>query len=533
MNKYLKYNVVCLLGASLLAGSGCKKILEPDPKALTVDVLYSDFPGSMAGINAIYSPLTSLYRGGNSAGDWLQIDEASDDVMDNPLGVGNLPNAIDYFTLAADNGTTFNIWDGFYRIIYRANVAIDRLAPITFPARLAANTATGLSFKDQFIGEAKFLRAFSYFNLVRAFGGVPIHVKEIKAASEVNKPRASVEAVYAQIEADLADAIAKLPGTGFGSGAAGNERGRANKWSAMALLADVYLTQKKYDLAKSTALAVINNNGGKALNDNYVDNFPARNVANSTTTLGSENTKESLFEIQFTSNNSLPTANVPTANNFSAAMGPAGIIASPTQGGGGLQGYRPTDANPNNPFKESTLTSGILQQYAAGDLRKDVNFSNAGNFNGVPIPLTHKYYENRGVAGNGNFPVYRLAEMYLIYAEATNEATGPDGTSIEYVNKIRRRAFGLPFNTPNASVDLISSIGKTAFQEEIRQERRRELAMENKRWFDLVRYGFDYAKDALVTKQGRDLFNQNKMLFPIAAIEFVNNPNLGSQNPGY
>jgi hypothetical protein len=383
---------------------------------------------------------------------------------------------------------------------------------------------------DQFIGEAKFLRAFSYFNLVRAFGGVPMHLKEITAASEVNIPRSSAAEVYAQIEADLTDAVAKLPATGFGNGSNnGNERGRANKWSALALLADVYLTQKKYDLAKSTALLVVNNNGGKALNDRYVDNFPARSVANPVAGPGPENTKESLFEIQFASNNSVPTANVPTANSFSATMGPVGVTVD---GRGGLQRYRPTDASTNNAFRETAMLSGILQQYEAGDQRYAVNFSNAGLFNGQPIPLTHKYYENRGVAGNGNFPVYRMAEMYLIYAEAANEGAGPDATAIEYVNKIRRRAFGLPFNTPSATVDISSAQTQASLRELIRQERRREFAMENKRWFDLVRYGFDYANDALVAKQGRTGFNQNKMLFPIALIELTNNPLL-VQNPGY
>ncbi|HEX8376694.1 MAG TPA: RagB/SusD family nutrient uptake outer membrane protein [Pedobacter sp.] len=531
MNKYLKYNIVCLLGASLIVGSGCKKILEPDPKALTVDVLYSDFNGSYLGVNGIYSGLTSVYRDGGI----LDVDYASDDVMGVPIGNSGY-NQVDYFEMEpAGAGPMFGIMDGFYRIIYRANVAIGRIPNAVFPARDATNQGTQRPFKEQFVGEAKFLRAFSYFQLVRVFGGVPIHTEEIKASSEVNKPRASVAEVYALIETDLADAIEKLPATGFGGGQGrGNEPGRATKWSAMALLADVYLTQKKYDLARTTALAVINNNGGKSLNPRYVDNFPARTAANPVVAVGPENTQESLFEIQFqTQAGSAANGNVGTGNTFSGGMGPAGITVD---GRGGIQQYRPTDSDPGN----STSTGiffGLLQAYEAGDVRVDVNFSRAGNLSGAVIPLTHKYYENRNAAGNGNFPIYRMAEMYLIYAEAVNELGVLDAAGLEYVNRLRRRAAGATSLTaarPTGPVaDFAAGQSQAVYRELIRNERRRELAMENKRWFDLIRYGFDYAKDALVTKQSRTNFNENKFLFPIPRIEFTNNPNLGAQNPGY
>jgi hypothetical protein len=213
-------------------------------------------------------------------------------------------------------------------------------------------------------------------------------------------------------------------------------------------------------------------------------------------------------------------------------MGPAGITAD---GRGGFQGYRPTDANPGNPTA-SNITFGILQAYEAGDLRVGVNFSNAGLLSGQVVPLTHKYYENRGVAGNGNFPVYRMAEMHLIYAEATNELGVLDAAGLGYVNQLRRRAAGAPLLTPRTTgpvADFAAGLSQAQYRDLIREERRRELAMENKRWFDLVRYGFDYAKDALVTKQARVNFNANKMLFPIPKIEFDNNPLLGAQNPGY
>ncbi len=134
--------------------------------------------------------------------------------------------------------------------------------------------------------------------------------------------------------------------------------------------------------------------------------------------------------------------------------------------------------------------------------------------------------------GQINFPVYRLAEVLLIYAEATNEAGTLDAQGLEYVNRLRRRAFGLPLNTPDAKVDLATGLSQTAYRDLIRSERRKELALENHRWFDLVRYGFDYANKVLKVDQKRDNFTKEKLLFPIARIELINNP-LINQNPGY
>ena len=143
----------------------------------------------------------------------------------------------------------------------------------------------------------------------------------------------------------------------------------------------------------------------------------------------------------------------------------------------------------------------------------------------------HPCQPGRGAAGFGNFPVYRMAEMYLIYVEATNELGAPDAQAIDYINQLRRRAFGLPLNTVSVR-DIPAGQTQASFRNIVRSERRKELAMENKRWFDLVRYGFQYAQDVLVTKQKRTNFTQTKLLFPIAQVEIINNPLL-TQNPGY
>jgi hypothetical protein len=439
--------------------------------------------------------------------------------MDDPQGFSAQYNAIDYFELPANNAHSFTVWDEFYRLIYRSNLVIERVPAINFPTQFQTNSA-GTSFKNQFIGEAQFLRAFAYFNLVRLYGGVPLRTTEIKSAAEVNIPKASEADVYAQIEKDLTGAIANLPGTYSNSGV-GNERGRATKWSALAMLADMYLTQKKYTEAKNTALQVIQNNNGLRLLNNYKDNFPALNG-------GNENTAESLFEIQFSATDVAANRVAQWGNNFSYIMGP---FPDPVTAGQNLTRYRPTN-NASLIPNEPGFSGGLIQEYETGDLRLTDNFWERTQGTGISIYLTKKYYEpGRGAAGFGNFPVYRMAEMYLIYAEATNELGAPDAQAIDYINQLRRRAFGLPLNTVSVR-DIPAGQTQVSFRNIVRSERRKELAMENKRWFDLVRYGFQYAQDVLVTKQKRTNFTQTKLLFPIAQVEIINNPLL-TQNPGY
>ncbi|MCF1713713.1 RagB/SusD family nutrient uptake outer membrane protein [Flavihumibacter sp. RY-1] len=497
--------------------AGCKKVLNPIPYGQqTVDATFTDFNGAMNAVNGIYAQWSNgnLIRNSNS---WLSIDQASDDVMSVSAPAG-LYDFIDYFELVPDNATTFQIMDDFYRIIYRSNLVIERVPEINFPLAFQRN-GTGSSFNDQFVGEALFMRAFAYYNLVRIFGGVPLHITAITGPDAVNLPRSSREAVYQQIEADLLEAAEKLPVSYNGSGA-GNERGRVTRWTALVVLAEAYLTQKKYTEAKATAQQVLQNTGGFRLNNGYAASFPAING-------GNENTPESLFEIQFSNAGIAANSTAPQGHNLSYIMGP---LSEAVGGNVNLGRYRPTDNE--SPDNEPGFTGGLIQMYEEGDLRKVNNFHFVLGDGGVSRWLTRKYYEvGRASSSTGNVVLYRMADAYLIYAEATNELGGPDALSVELINQLRRRAFGLPLSEISDK-DISPVQTQDSFREIIRSERRKELAMENKRWFDLCRYGFDFANQALNTNQKRTKFNQSKMLFPFPQIELINNPLL-EQNPGY
>ena len=513
---YIQSISVLLSLAILIVLSGCEKILNPEPIGTqTVEATFTDFNGSMNAVNGLYSVLTTsnLYRGSMNL---INVDLASDDVYNEPANASTAFSQIDYFELVPENSVTWGIMYDFYALIYRSNLIVNRVPKISFPAYFQKN-GSGTLFNDQFVGEAQFMRAFAYYNLVRILGDVPLRTEEITSPAEVNIPRSPKAEVYKQIEADLIAASQKLPLAYTGSGN-GNEKGRVTRWSALMVLADVYLTQKKYAEAKATSLLVINNTSGFKLNTTYAANFYPTNS-------GNENTQESLFEVQFASLGSAGNTTAPNGNGFSYYMGPT------TDGGGTqyLASYRPTDSSDDN---EPGFTGGLIQEYETGDLRSATNFLKGRRGNGVISWLTNKYYEpGRGTAGNGNYVVYRMAEAYLIYAEATNEAGTPDAQAIEYINLLRRRAFGLPLATASVK-DIPLSQTQAGFRDIVRSERRKELAMENKRWFDLCRYGYDYANKTLNINQKRTKFNQDKMLFPIPKIELINNPLL-VQNPGY
>lgn len=513
----MKKTYILLLTALLgLSTTGCNDMLNPVPVGTqTIDNTFTDFSGTVSAVNGLYSTLSGgdLYRGGTVL---LNIDQASDDVMSESRITSAGYNQLDYFELPADNGLTFSLWDGLYRIIFRSNVVIGRVPPLTFSTAQSRNSA-GLLFTDQFVGEAKFTRAFSYFNLVRLFGDVPLRTVEIKSASEVNIPRAPSAQVYAQIIDDLKDAATKLPPSSSGSGV-GNERGRPLRWAALTMLADVYLTQRNWAEARTTAAQVITQSGLN-INTRYADNFVARG--------GSENSGESLFEVQF-SNGGSTVGTAPLGNPYSFIMG---AVTETNGGNPSLASYRPTDNT--SPDNEPGFRGGLIQEYEEGDLRRDVTFIRGLAGGGIQRWLTIKHHvPGTGAVGQANFPVYRLAETLLIYAEAANEAGTLDAPGLDYLNRLRRRAFGLALATPSATRDIAPGQTQAQYRDLIRAERRKELAMENKRWFDLVRYGFDFTNTAVKVNQKRDGFTRDRMLFPIARIEVINNP-LITQNPGY
>ena len=224
----------------ILTASGCKKFLEPDYKTIVpTAVVFSNDDNAKAAISGLYGSLSSnqssngeITRALGMAADELRYF-SSDRLYDQFSANHVLP----------DNDKVNMFWADFYNIIYQCNAIIEN-----------AVTSTGMSaaFKTQIIGEAKFLRAYSHFYLVNLFGPVPLITATAKEKTAY-APRSSEADVYAQIKADLTDAMNALPAD---YSVSGGKRVRANKWAAVALLARVYLYTREWAKAEAMATAV-------------------------------------------------------------------------------------------------------------------------------------------------------------------------------------------------------------------------------------------------------------------------------------
>jgi hypothetical protein len=333
---------------------------------------------------------------------------------------------------------------------------------------------------------------------VRAYGDVPLILVPPASPDDARLVRTPVTQVYEQIVLDLQAASTALDGS-----YSGPDLGRATKWAAQGLLAKVYLTQGKLAEAATQARAVIVGSG-KTLWANYGDNFKVAN----------ENGQESLFEVQYVNGLNEYTFDGLgfVGNEFFAPRG-QGLVP---QGGYGF----------NIPEQE------FVQGYESGDKRRDVTIwkpgdaypsgssttaqpaSLPGSPNGYNCKKWFVGKTNTNVWDSPlNVPVLRLAEVYLILAEAV----GPTAEGLDAINKVRTRAGlgSLTANTPN-------------FTQAVIKERRYELAFEDDRWFDLKRTG-DLTKLPALVAKGVKPFN---LLLPIPQSERDANPNL-TQNPGY
>ena len=481
--------------------SGCtKEYLTLDPRdAVTTETFYKTETDALQATTAVYSQL-------NQSGMWNYSLWGIGDIMsDNSyLGGGGAADGIEFqqldnFTIPSTNPLTTNHWRRAYLAIGQANQVLLRVPGIEMNAAL----------KTRCLGEAQFLRALYYFYLVRAFGDIPLVLTPAQTTADVATIKRSPTAdVHTQIIKDLTEAIAKLPAGPY----TGADVGRATKWSATALLAKVYLTQGNMTNAATQAQAVIAGSG-KTLWASYGDNFKIEN----------ENGQESLFEVQFKSGLNTYTNDGPgfVGNQFWGARS----FGTPYVVPGGGYGF-------NIPEKE------FVDGYEAGDLRKTATVFVPGDAypdgQVQPASLVSDPYGfnvkkffigtvNTNVWDSGlNIPVLRLAEVYLILAEAV----GPTAEGLEAVNKVRRRAFGLPINLPSAK-DL-TALGSMAFRDAVIRERRYELAFENDRWYDLKRTGKLLNNPALVAK---GIKSTNDVL-PIPQAEIDVNPNL-TQNNGY
>jgi len=455
--------------------------------------LLNNDSGAKSFVTSIYSKFLDWDM---SSFGWIGLASITSDDADKgstPSDTGTDKDVLDALTYNASNPSAESTFNANYDGINRCNQALEIL-----PKLDKADPA----LRDRLMAEAKFLRAFMYFTLVKCYGGVPIvdHIAKIPLSAEdkaMQLTRKSAAEVYAFIEKDLTEAAAVLPNK---SQYSSDEKARASKGAAYALLAKVNLYQKKWQNVVDNCNLVT----GYIISPDYAKMFR----------LEGENDGESIFEI-----------------NGNGAVPARGI-----QGYSNTQGVRDAWGWGFNQPSQS-----LVNAYEAGDVRKDATIIFRGTtlYDGRVIPVVSgddpnprynfKAYSSAYTSAwetDANIKYLRYAEVLLMKAEALNEL-GLTSEAIPLLNKIRHRA-GLG-DTPAVSQDAV----RTA----IWKERRVELAFEFDRFFDLVRTGQAkdaFAADKSATFPNGKVFTVGKNeLFPIPASFILVSEGMSSQNPGY
>jgi hypothetical protein len=497
--------VIVLLTTTTLS---CSDFLDEDNQSsLNPESFYKTGTHAESALNAVYATTRFMgdFAGGNSS-NWHLLEAVTGQSKNNSASNPDL-NSLSSLSYNSNVIHAKNVWAGTYRLIANANMVIENVPAIFMPEER----------RTQILGEAYFLRAWAYFNAVRIWGDIPLLKTPVGTGSpDFYAKRTSQEIVYDQIVSDLQfSEAAGLPIT--------DTSGRVSLAAVKSLLAKVYLTMAGFPLNKTEyyseaatkAKEVIDFGSSLGLFDTYGEIHAESN----------ENVVEHIFSIQYAPNVS---AN-PLANSV---LPPKNVTK------GGVTGWQTNVPEIN-----------FYNSFESGDLRKvnregwfftDYFIGGTGALTDLGGPYIYKFFnvENYGsdvVDGNNqgdflNFSVIRFAEVLLVYAEASNEVSGPTSTATAAVKRIRDRA----------GLAMPSTLTKDSFRELIWKERWHELCYERITWFDMVRLrkvfnsttgGFDDFVGHINLNSNQAL-QEKHLLFPVPALEIANNPNL-TQNPGY
>lgn len=398
-------------------------------------------------------------------------------------------NELDLFAFDAENIAFGSVWGGYYRGIYRANIALENIPAIDMDDGL----------KERLLGECRFLRGYFYFNLVRWFGDIPL-IDHILTEDEYEQGNDSAADIYAFIINDLEAAMAVLPAKYSAA-----DEGRVTKGAAEALLAKVYLTLEDFPKAETHALNVIESEE-YALMDSYPSIFLPEG----------DNSSESIFEVQ---------------------------AAAFDTGGGGtqyneVQGVRGT---PNLGWGFNRPSDDFVLAFEIGDPRREATILYPGEVlpdgsqvvEDNPNIVNERYNQKAWVPthaggngnGSGNIKILRYADVLLMAAEALNENDKPADALI-YLNMVRDRARGgNSFVLPE-----VTDTDKDVLRDKIWHERRVELGMEQQRWFDLIR---QKRAASVMQALGKNFVEGKHELLPIPQTEIDLSGGLMKQNAGY
>jgi starch-binding outer membrane protein, SusD/RagB family len=475
-NMKINYKKIACFTFAIGVLVGCDDFLDVDSRENVTEEDSNTTYEPVQFVNGIYGMMTEW----DYAFSYLGITEIISDNADkgsSPTDPGGDKGLLDGLTHTSTAGSVEAMWTNWYKAIGRATYSIQYTEDFGL---------TDEAYKNRLIGEAKFLRAYHYFFLVRGWGDVPL--QHIDLTTRVPKAQ-----VYDYIEQDLLDAIASLPEK---SEYAPEDLGRATKGAAKALLAKVYLYQEDWANAYEYANQVINS-GEYGLESDYAQIWRAN----------TENGVESIFEVQ--------------ARGESIAHGVQQY--SETQGARGTSGWGWGFNTPSQNLLDAFNAEGdVIRRDATIIFRGETMYDGRVVSEAVENPMYNEkaYSSANAGAGDGdkNIRVLRLAEIYLIHAEAANELNN-SSTALASLNEVRGRV-NLADVTVTDQAQLRNLIWK---------ERRLELAFEHDRWFDLNRTG---QAQAAMLANGKPYVVGRHELFPIPNNQLIATPGM-TPNPGY
>ncbi len=497
----MKQYITAILVTAGISISSCSKFLDKNPlDQISSETFWTSQKDVDLALSGVYSRLLTSTFDHNTMfwdvmGGDLNTNQGSDVI---PLAQGQLePNS---------GSLVSSVFSAAYRGISSTNFFLDNIdrAPISDNA------------KASYKGEVKFLRALFYFTLTEFYGGVPLYTS-LPLIEEAKVKQTSKSDVVAQILADLDDAIASLPNTPY--------KGHAVKGSALALKAKVLMHNEQWGPAAAAAKQVIDD-GHFSIFNNYRTLFLAS---------GQKDNPEIMFSAQYLNPDRAATGpdiqfawhgtinpRLELVNAYECTDG-LPITSSPL--------YNPANWKQNRDprlvltiktFEENVINSSGAEVGFAYNAPSGTGYMPVKGLNWDALPVDYSTRSEQ------DWIHMRYAELLLIYAEAKNEDSGPDQSVYDAINAIRSRpGIGMP-NIP-------TGLSKDQMRERIRQERRIELALEGKRYWDVKRWktAETYIPTLVDPGGAQRRFDPSKnYLFPFPQTEIDRNPNL-EQNPNY
>lgn len=510
-NNIIKSISVCVIGLLSLTLIGCSDLLDQQPQGEWVD---GDNPGGsfQTDVFSLYARMKGWGITGGIPAFAVHSIRSEDVEKGSTLSDGSdVASMYDNFNYNASDGNLSSYYTNNYALIHTANTILANI-------KEAEESGAVLNQIDlECRGEAYFFRAFLYFNLVRAYGQVPLINFKIKDAAETNIPKSMETEIYAQIDADLTQAENLLPQKWESK-----YLGRITWGAARALHAKTYMQRNDWENMLKASTDVIKS-GLYDLSTPFDKIFRE----------SGENSSESIFELQCTATTAMP-GSTDIGSQYAQVQGvrgagawdlgwgwncPTTILANAFEAGDPRKdetllyflkpGEDPNSIQANKPYNEKPIAQEVMNRYYNKKVYTD--------------PAKRSQFNRFGYWMN--IRMIRLAEMYLIAAEASNEV-GKTGEAMEYLEMVRSRA-----RAGNAGIlPKVTTMNQMDMRNAIRHERRVELAMEWDRFYDLVRWGI--ARDVLHAA-GKTNYQDKHALLPLPQAEIDKSNGVLVQNPNY